>query len=168
MGSEMCIRDRSGTSVTAPGLTTIDERLVAGTPGGSRVELDSAGLRKYAADGTTVQVDLTGEVAAFSGLITGSEIIGGVFKTDADGNRVIVTPGGDYGGEIQFYTGAASELSPGYIWTYGGEFLPPFETGALYLYPPRFTDHPTAYLLCLLYTSPSPRDGLLSRMPSSA
>ena len=24
------------------------------------------------------------------------------------------------------------------------------------------------YLVCLLYTSPSPRDGLLSRMPSSA
>ena len=24
------------------------------------------------------------------------------------------------------------------------------------------------YLCCLLYTSPSPRDGLLSRMPSSA
>ena len=24
------------------------------------------------------------------------------------------------------------------------------------------------FLLCLLYTSPSPRDGLLSRMPSSA
>ena len=26
----------------------------------------------------------------------------------------------------------------------------------------------TAYIPCLLYTSPSPRDGLLSRMPSSA
>ena len=26
----------------------------------------------------------------------------------------------------------------------------------------------TASLICLLYTSPSPRDGLLSRMPSSA
>ena len=26
----------------------------------------------------------------------------------------------------------------------------------------------TAICLCLLYTSPSPRDGLLSRMPSSA
>ena len=26
----------------------------------------------------------------------------------------------------------------------------------------------TLYLTCLLYTSPSPRDGLLSRMPSSA
>ena len=27
---------------------------------------------------------------------------------------------------------------------------------------------PTNFLFCLLYTSPSPRDGLLSRMPSSA
>ena len=27
---------------------------------------------------------------------------------------------------------------------------------------------PSPYLICLLYTSPSPRDGLLSRMPSSA
>ena len=26
----------------------------------------------------------------------------------------------------------------------------------------------TSYSICLLYTSPSPRDGLLSRMPSSA
>ena len=26
----------------------------------------------------------------------------------------------------------------------------------------------TVYCACLLYTSPSPRDGLLSRMPSSA
>ena len=26
----------------------------------------------------------------------------------------------------------------------------------------------TSYKTCLLYTSPSPRDGLLSRMPSSA
>ena len=26
----------------------------------------------------------------------------------------------------------------------------------------------TKYITCLLYTSPSPRDGLLSRMPSSA
>ena len=30
------------------------------------------------------------------------------------------------------------------------------------------TDHNTQYTHCLLYTSPSPRDGLLSRMPSSA
>ena len=29
-------------------------------------------------------------------------------------------------------------------------------------------EHPPLYTACLLYTSPSPRDGLLSRMPSSA
>ena len=29
-------------------------------------------------------------------------------------------------------------------------------------------DHTLFSLVCLLYTSPSPRDGLLSRMPSSA
>ena len=29
-------------------------------------------------------------------------------------------------------------------------------------------ERPTFYQTCLLYTSPSPRDGLLSRMPSSA
>src|SRR5665647_95789 len=88
----------SGTSVVGPGLTTVDERLVAGTPGGSRVELDSAGLRKYAADGTTVQVDLTGDVAAFSGLITGSEIIAGTagaarLELDAAGLRQYAADG---------------------------------------------------------------------------
>ena len=31
-----------------------------------------------------------------------------------------------------------------------------------------FEMHWTLRLVCLLYTSPSPRDGLLSRMPSSA
>ena len=34
---------------------------------------------------------------------------------------------------------------------------------------PEYDDFKThRYSLCLLYTSPSPRDGLLSRMPSSA
>ena len=30
------------------------------------------------------------------------------------------------------------------------------------------TDYMESFISCLLYTSPSPRDGLLSRMPSSA
>ena len=34
-------------------------------------------------------------------------------------------------------------------------------------FPNKFSDDKEAYV-CLLYTSPSPRDGLLSRMPSSA
>ena len=29
-------------------------------------------------------------------------------------------------------------------------------------------EHASTAVICLLYTSPSPRDGLLSRMPSSA
>ena len=33
---------------------------------------------------------------------------------------------------------------------------------------PSFRDLATRHAVCLLYTSPSPRDGLLSRMPSSA
>ena len=46
-------------------------------------------------------------------------------------------------------------------------------TGALLNNDPgRFLEHradePAALQFCLLYTSPSPRDGLLSRMPSSA
>ena len=32
----------------------------------------------------------------------------------------------------------------------------------------RLTDNEVTMVICLLYTSPSPRDGLLSRMPSSA
>ena len=35
------------------------------------------------------------------------------------------------------------------------------------IFQPKFSFHQTIYA-CLLYTSPSPRDGLLSRMPSSA
>ena len=34
--------------------------------------------------------------------------------------------------------------------------------------PPMVETETGNYLTCLLYTSPSPRDGLLSRMPSSA
>ena len=35
-------------------------------------------------------------------------------------------------------------------------------------YSARYSIVPEQYYNCLLYTSPSPRDGLLSRMPSSA
>ena len=35
-------------------------------------------------------------------------------------------------------------------------------------YDKRYSPNVDIYHACLLYTSPSPRDGLLSRMPSSA
>ena len=47
---------------------------------------------------------------------------------------------------------------------YGGSYDPQLHDGRdLYLLPTQ-----TLVGACLLYTSPSPRDGLLSRMPSSA
>ena len=47
-------------------------------------------------------------------------------------------------------------------WEYSFEY--PFEDEQAPLDPER----PYLLVICLLYTSPSPRDGLLSRMPSSA
>ena len=38
----------------------------------------------------------------------------------------------------------------------------------LYAFDPYFANMGLGLFICLLYTSPSPRDGLLSRMPSSA
>ena len=40
--------------------------------------------------------------------------------------------------------------------------------GRRYGITPEHANHNGLYYICLLYTSPSPRDGLLSRMPSSA
>ena len=37
-----------------------------------------------------------------------------------------------------------------------------------FVVPDQFVDRTNRRISCLLYTSPSPRDGLLSRMPSSA
>jgi hypothetical protein len=87
--------------------------ITAGDPEGSHIELDSAGLRKYAADGTTVQVDLSGGVSTFSGTITGSEIVGGTLRTAVSGNRVEIVPDGTAGGEVQVYTGSVREFAPG-------------------------------------------------------
>ena len=39
---------------------------------------------------------------------------------------------------------------------------------AIRKFSPQAIINAAAYTACLLYTSPSPRDGLLSRMPSSA
>ena len=44
------------------------------------------------------------------------------------------------------------------IIAYGRPADPAFDAGTVFGF----------FLICLLYTSPSPRDGLLSRMPSSA
>ena len=54
----------------------------------------------------------------------------------------------------------------------GGKVRPGFEGGQMPIQQrlPKFgfTSKVSEFKCCLLYTSPSPRDGLLSRMPSSA
>ena len=76
----------------------------------------------------------------------------------------------------------------GFFGKYGGAFIPPALEGVMHevrlayetisrshefiselrRIRKHFQGRPTPVYHCLLYTSPSPRDGLLSRMPSSA
>ena len=49
-----------------------------------------------------------------------------------------------------------------------GEVASPGIHGTTYLTQHNTQGHMELMNICLLYTSPSPRDGLLSRMPSSA
>ena len=48
------------------------------------------------------------------------------------------------------------------------ELIPAARVGFVGLYRDEETLEPVEYYCCLLYTSPSPRDATLSRMPSSA
>ena len=67
-------------------------------------------------------------------------------------------PGGYYPTYHQYRTGLALAMANG-----TGE---PIDVDHETIVGPFWSYHP--YTDCLLYTSPSPRDGLLSRMPSSA
>ena len=49
-----------------------------------------------------------------------------------------------------------------------GESVPPVRAFNIYVYNFANAALNVQVIACLLYTSPSPRDGLLSRMPSSA
>ena len=137
------------------GTLAAGQTITAGDPEGSRIELDSAGLRKYATDGTTVQVDLTGETAEFSGLITGSEIVGGVLKTAASGARVVIEPEAVAGGVIRFYSGIANETYPAEIWGFASGI-----TGNVAIASPEITDRQIANVI--LTTSDESEIGLLA------
>ena len=61
-------------------------------------------------------------------------------------------------------TRALDNLDVSYV---NGDMLNPLEMSTL-MADSDVVFHSAAFVACLLYTSPSPRDGLLSRMPSSA
>ena len=85
-------------------------------------------------------------------------LTGITFSAEAvDQNGVQITCDGANDGEIN--TTADGGVPPyTYTWTYEGDPIPDTNNAS----------DLTELEPCLLYTSPSPRDGLLSRMPSSA
>ena len=65
-------------------------------------------------------------------------------------------------GNMMILTGKTITATVKPPYPYGGEFVSQF------LFALQLCWFPMLISTCLLYTSPSPRDGLLSRMPSSA
>ena len=77
---------------------------------------------------------------------------------------VIQDPNTSFESDYVFYSRDWSgEVHYSVFGKYKGQILN--DSSTLYVKPSTFTAEPNH---CLLYTSPSPRDGLLSRMPSSA
>ena len=82
------------------------------------------------------------------------------------------TASADYHGPMKFISNVSKSLDPcmdPYIHTHHGIFMSPMNLLLTkHLVPILSVGRPSRFNDCLLYTSPSPRDGLLSRMPSSA
>ena len=99
--------------------------ITAGTPGGARVDIDANGLRKYAADGTTVEVDLAADAAVFSGRVEGADIIGSTLRTALSGTkRVELSAAPGASGRLRFYDGDNAGAGEGFAtieaFPYGG------------------------------------------------
>ena len=145
----MCIRDRGGVVPIVPGAVIFD------LPMGGWTNRPDAGFGRAALEAAGVEV-AQGSVGAGAGARAGG-LKGGVGTASS-----------------RIETGAASGITVGALIVANpvGSVIDP-TTGL----PWGATDHDLAYYelarpdssdACLLYTSPSPRDGLLSRMPSSA
>ena len=106
-----------------------------------------------ATNGTSVVLD--------SGATVGDQVNIYAFKSFTTADMVSKTAGGTFSGAVGFSGGITGDVA--------------FDTNTLKVDSSNnavgiLTTSPTNASLdvCLLYTSPSPRDGLLSRMPSSA
>ena len=142
MGSEMCIRDRTNNV----GFEISDEGLVVIPQSGTYIIFVDLGSKTISIQKPVIY----GYGTAAGG--NNEKIL--PFTESSDGKTFSVTlpNGGRF--RIHPYIPAFDNLNPSFgAWK--REYAVNPETLEI-------------YLRCLLYTSPSPRDGLLSRMPSSA
>ena len=104
-------------------------------------------------DGGTVELEEGGTTTTI--VIDG---IADVIEFESDG-----ATGGDFTYVVTDSDGTILGIPPG-----NSVDFDPAGPGTCFVYGLSFTGNLNISLGCLLYTSPSPRDGLLSRMPSSA
>lgn len=121
---------------------------------GARVEINSAGFFAYdSGNNQTVGILASDGSATFTGTIAGANITGnvtlstgGVFRTAASGRRVEIQTG-TYGGYLRFYSGAAGEVSTGWLYVDGS-------TGQLSL-EPAVLNSGSSYTAVRMYRYPS-------------
>ena len=143
----MCIRDSLYAALILPTTSALLSVLAGIDP--RSYQLDSCGV---AFDGTETVI------GRFFANLTASGCIGTFFASPIVLNSLFLI----------FLVIASIAL--GYWWG-GKRFVIPaivFHVIFGLFYTSLFTNNAGWYSGCLLYTSPSPRDGLLSRMPSSA
>ena len=134
------IKHRRGKLESIASITPINGELIIAS--GSDLSVHQEGLRFVGVDGNVLTPS--------NKILTGSatiDVTGGSFDHSVDG--------------IPYYETDAKKL---HILGHGGNTNVVFTTNSLDLDGSGIVSSST----CLLYTSPSPRDGLLSRMPSSA
>ena len=154
MGSEMCIRDRATGGVNIPGVLTYEDV----------TNVDSVGVITARSG---IKIGATGANTLISGTATGIGI-----GTDSPGSPLEVN-GGTSVDTATFNSHNANGVlinlqrsgsSKGFLGS--GKNIAD-ATGGVDDIGLRSQAN-LIFTACLLYTSPSPRDGLLSRMPSSA
>ena len=100
-------------------------------------------------------------VAVISSALTGT-ISGSAIANTASTGVITIPLMKSNGFRGQFAAGVEASAST------GGQLMPPIMGAGAFIMA-SYTGIPYSTIVaCLLYTSPSPRDGLLSRMPSSA
>ena len=118
-----------------------------------------------------VQVSAPNQESYGGGMGDGSELSYAIYRDLRDHNSVFAGMFCRMAATVYVTAGGRTEVAQGEL--VSGTFFPVLGVkpalGHLFTAEEdrSIGDHPVA-VLCLLYTSPSPRDGLLSRMPSSA